>query len=189
MMDRSSFVYRMVRAAKLDSNLYEEVEAAKEANGQAFAVVLISSIASGLGIGIGAILSDGSGIWFLWGILIGIGTGISGWLIWSLFTYKLGTSIFQGPETEADYGQLMRTIGFSNTPRLLAFFSFIPFVGGLISFAAYVWALVASVIAVRQALDFSTWRAIGTCIVGWLVFTIIVFLVSGFVVGVSVLFY
>jgi hypothetical protein len=188
MTDRPSLVDRMVRAAQLDSNLYEEVEADKGANGQAFTVVLIASIASGLGVGIAAIISGDSGIWFLWGLLIGIGTGIVGWLIWSLFAYLLGTTIFRGPETEADYGQLIRTIGFSNTPRLLSFFSFIPFLGGIISFIAFVWALVAGVIAVRQALDFTTWRAIGTCVVGWLIYTLIVFLVFGFAIGSNVLF-
>ena len=188
MIDRPSLIDRMVRAARLDSNLYEEVEADEGANWQAFAVVLITSIASGLGAGIAAIISGDSGIWFLWGLLIGIGTGILGWLIWSLFAYWLGTTIFKGHVTEADYGQLMRTIGFSTTPRVLSFFSFIPFVGGFISFVALVWALVAGVIAVRQALDFSTWRAIGTCIVGWLIYALIVFLVSGFVIGANVLF-
>jgi hypothetical protein len=188
MIDRPSLGNRMVRAAKLDSNLYEEVEADEEANGQAFTVVLIASIASGLGVGIAAIISGDSGIWFLWGLLIGIGTGIVGWLIWSLFAYLIGTTIFKGPVTEADYGQLIRTIGFSNTPRLLSFFSFIPFLGGFIAFVALVWALIAGVIAVRQALDFTTWRAIGTCIVGWLIYALIVFLVFGFALGSKVLF-
>lgn len=188
MKDRPSLVSRMVRAAKLDSDLYEEVEADEGANGQAFVVVLIASIASGLGAGIGAVISGEGGLWFLWGLLIGIGTGIVGWLIWSLFAYVLGITIFKGHVTEADYGQLIRTIGFSNTPRLLSFFSFIPFLGGFISFVALVWALVAGVIAVRQALDFSTWRAIGTCVVGWLIYALIVFLVFGFVIGADVLF-
>jgi hypothetical protein len=178
----------MVRAAKLDSNLYEEVEADEGANGQALTAVLIVSIASGLGAGIGAIISGDSGLWFLWGLLLGIGTGVVGWLIWSLFAYVLGTTIFKGHVTEADYGQLIRTIGFSNTPRLLSFFSFIPFLGGFIAFVGFVWALVAGVIAVRQALDFSTWRAIGTCIVGWIIYALIVFLIFGFVIGARVLF-
>jgi hypothetical protein len=188
MTNQPSLLNRMVRAAQLESNLYEEVEADKGANGQAFTVVVIASIASGLGVGIAAVISGDSGIWFLWGLLIGLGTGILGWLIWSLLAYVIGTTLFKGPETEADYGQLLRTIGFSNTPRLLSFFSFIPFIGGIIAFAAFVWALIAGIIAVRQALDFTTWRAIGTVIVGWLIYVLLVFLVSGFAIGASVLF-
>jgi hypothetical protein len=124
----------------------------------------------------------------LWGLLLGIGTGIAGWLIWSFFAWVLGTTVFKGHVTEADYGQLVRTIGFSNTPALLRFFRFIPILGGFISFVGLVWALVAGVIAVRQALDFSTWRAIGTCIVGWILYTLIEFLILGFVIGGNILY-
>jgi hypothetical protein len=177
----------MVRAAKLDVNLYEEVEADTRANGQALTAVLIASLAAGLG---SAIASRGveDAPSFGWALLIGLATGIGGWLIWSLFAYWLGTTIFKGPETSATYGELTRTIGFSNTPRVLSFFVFIPFVGGAIAFAASIWALVAGVIAVRQALDFDTWRAIGTCVVGWLIYTLLVFLVSLLVLGGGALF-
>jgi hypothetical protein len=61
-------------------------------------------------------------------------------------------------------------------------FAFVPFIGGFISFVAWVWMLIAMVIAVRQALDFTTWRAIGTCLVGgvvYLVFSLILGLILG----------
>ena len=41
----------------------------------------------------------------------------------------------------------------------------IPFLGPV----AAVWVLVASVVAIREGLDFSTGRAVGTAIGGWLV--------------------
>lgn len=182
-----SLVNRMIRAAKLRVDLYEEVEADTTANGQALVAVLIASLANGIGVGIAGARVEG-GLWFLWGLLIGVATGMAGWLIWSLFAYWLGTTVFRGPETSATYGELVRTIGFSNSPRVLSVFSFIPFLGGLISFGASVWALVAGVIAVRQALDFSTGRAIATCVVGWILYVLIVFLVSGLVIGGRALF-
>ncbi len=182
-----SLVNRMIRAARLEVDLYEEVEADTKANGQAFVAVLIASLAAGIGAGIAGVLVEG-GLWFLWGLLIGLATALGGWLVWSLFAYWLGTTIFKGPETSATYGELLRTIGFSNSPRVLAFFSFIPFLGGIIVFAVSVWALIAGIIAVRQALDFSTWRAIGTCIVGWILYMLIVFLVTGLVLGGKALF-
>ena len=185
--DSKSLFGRMVRAAKLDVNLYEEVEADTKANWQAFRAVVLVSLASAIGTGIGS-LGDHRPIWFLWGLLIGLGTAIVGWLVWSLLTYVIGVTIFKGPETEADYGQLLRTIGFSNSPGVFRFFSFIPFIGGAIAFVASVWALVAGIIAVRQALDFSTWRAIGTCIIGWVIYVLFLFLIPGLIIGGSVLF-
>jgi hypothetical protein len=180
---------RMARAAQLDINLYEEVEHDTSVNLQAFAAVVITSLASGLGLGIGGILEHThSPIWFLWGLLIGLGTAIAGWLIWSFVTYVIGVTIFKGPDTEADYGQLLRTIGFSNSPGVLRFFSFIPFVGFIIVFVASVWTLIAGVIAVRQALDFSTWRAIGTCIIGWLIYILVLFLIPGLIFGRGILY-
>ncbi len=164
----------MIRAAKLEVDLYEEVEADTTANGQAFLAVVVASLAAGLGVGIAGVRVEG-GLWFLWGLLIGLATALVGWLVWSLFAYWLGTTIFRGPETSATYGELLRTIGFSNSPRVLTFFAFIPFLGGLIAFAVSIWVLIAGVIAVRQALDFSTGRAIATCVVGWIAYMLIVF--------------
>jgi hypothetical protein len=178
---------RMIRAAKLDVGLYEEVEADTTANGQAFIAVLIASLAAGIGLGIAGVAEEG-GLWFLWGLLIGLTSAIVGWVAWSVLAYWIGTTIFRGPETSATYGELLRTIGFSNSPRVLSFFAFIPFLGGLIAFAVSVWALIAGVIAVRQALDFSTGRAIGTCVVGWIIYMLIVFLITGLVLGGSALF-
>lgn len=187
MAGKSSLLNRMVRAAKLDVDLYEEVEADTTANGQALAAVLIASLAAGIGAGIAGVRVEG-GMWFLWGLLIGVSVSLAGWLIWALFAYWLGTTVFRGPETQATYGELIRTIGFSNSPRVLTFFVFVPGLGGILTFVVSAWALTAGVIAVRQALDFSTWRAVGTCIVGWVIYMLLVFLVFGLVLGGRALF-
>ncbi|MFX0093269.1 MAG: YIP1 family protein [Candidatus Hodarchaeota archaeon] len=171
----TSLFDRMIRAAKLDASLYEEVEADAFATTQAFIVVILSSICSGIGTAISQALT-GKGP-------LGIGTGLIGgvfsafivWLAWSLITYYVGTSIFGGT---ASVGELLRTLGFSNSPGVLLFFSFIPVLGGLVSFAVWVWGLIATVVAVRQALDFSTGKAIFTCIIGWIVAIILLVIIG-----------
>lgn len=185
-MSSQSLVSRMTRAAKLDVNLYEEVEEDTTANGQAFLAVVLVSLATGIGAGIAGLATKG-GIWFIWGLFTGLIASLVGWLAWSFFAYILGTTVFKGPETSATWGELLRTIGFSNSPGIFRLFSFIPFLGGIISFGASVWALIAGVIAVRQALDFSTGRAIATCIVGWIIYMLIVFLASFFLLGATTL--
>ena len=156
---------RIIRAAKLDVNLYEEVEADKGALGQAMLVVVLSSIAAG----IGTIAQNG-----VVGILVGTIAALFGWYVWAYLTYFIGTKFFPEPQTKADHGELLRTIGFSSSPGLIRVLGIIPGLTGIIFLIASIWMLVAMVIAVRQALDYtSTFRAIWVCLIGWLVQTLI----------------
>jgi len=166
----SQLVDRMMRAAKLDPLLYEEVEADATATGQAAAVVALSSVAAGIG---GAI-SGG-----VLGLIGGTVAALVGWLIWSLTIFFVGTRFLPGARTQADLGQVLRTVGFSAAPGVIRLFSFIPLIGFFIFVVANCWMLVAMVIAVRQALDYeSTGRAILVCLIGWVVFTLAAFVLS-----------
>ena len=167
------FVDRMIRAAKLDVNLYEEVEADKGAMGQAMTVVVISSIAAGLG----SIARGGIG-----GIFIGTITALIGWYVWAYMTYLIGTKLLPEPQTKADHGELLRTIGFSSSPGLIRVCGIIPGLTGIVFSIASIWMLVAMVIAVRQALDYSgTFRAIGVCLIGWVIQVILFGVLFAFV--------
>ena len=165
---------RMLRAARLDISLYEEVEADKGALGQATGVVVLSSLAAGLGS------STGIG-----GILTATIMALISWYIWAYLTYFIGTKILPEPQTRADHGELLRTIGFSSSPGLIRVVGFvIPALAGIVFLIASVWMLVAMIIAVRQALDYrSTWRAIGVCIVGWMIQAFILALLFRFLGG------
>jgi hypothetical protein len=160
-----SYIDRIVRAAKLDVNLYEEVEADKKAMTQAMGVVIFSSIAAGIG-SIGTIGAEG--------IIMGAIAALVAWFVWAYITYIIGAKILPEPQTKADLGELLRTIGFSSSPGLLRVLAIIPGIGGVIFLATGVWMLIAMVIAVRQALDYqSTLRAVGVCIIGWVIQAII----------------
>jgi hypothetical protein len=166
---------RMIRAAMLDVTLYEEVEADETATTQAILVVVLSSFCSGIGTAMSQALSGrGPGVIGL-GLIEGLFLALLAWLIWSFITYFIGTKVFTGV---ASFNELLRTIGFSNSPGVLSILSFIPILGGLISFAVWIWGLAAMVIAVRQALDFTTRRAILTCVIGWIVALIFLVIVG-----------
>jgi hypothetical protein len=161
----SSLFDRMIRAARLDASLYEEVEADTTATTQALMVVVLSSVCSGIGTAIGQAITGHGSLRIGTGLFGGLFSSLIAWCIWSLITYFIGTRFFGGT---ASFYELLRTLGFSNSPGVLLILSFIPILGGLISFIVWVWGLAAMVIAVRQALDFSTGQAVLTCIVGWI---------------------
>ena len=169
----ASFTDRMIRAAKLEVSLYEEVEADRDATGQALSVVVLSSLAAG----VGALSKIG-----MIGLVVGTFAALAGWFVWAFLTYWIGTRVLPEPQTQANLGQLLRTTGFSSSPGLLRIFGLIPGLWGPLILVTALWMLVAMVIAVRQALDYqSTFRAVGVCLLGWLlqwVFLLILYAAS-----------
>lgn len=153
---------RIMRAMRLDASLYEEVEADASSMSQAMLVVVVASVASG----IANLSASGMSMGFLAGAL----GALAGWYIWALLTYIVGATLLPGANTQADLGQLLRTIGFAAAPGLVQFAGIIPALANISIVIANVWTLIAMVVAVRQALDYdSTPRAVAVCIVGWLV--------------------
>jgi hypothetical protein len=163
---RRSIVDRMRGAAMLDVATYEEVEHDQEATGQAAVVVVIVAICTA----IGAIWRGGPSI------IMGPVSAILGWLLWSAITYLIGAKLLGGVAT---WGELLRTIGFAQSPGVLMIFGIIPLLGGLVRIVVAVWLLIAGIIAIRQALDFSTGKAVITALLGWIAMVALAFLTGG----------
>ncbi len=161
------FMARMIRAAKLESRLYKEVETDKDATGQALVVVLLSSLAASIGV------STHVG---LGGLVMGGLVALFSWYIWTFITYIIGAKLFPGAEVSASHRELWRTLGFASAPGVLRVFGTIPGLTGIAFLVAAVWMLIAAVMAVRQAFDYtSTVRAAGVCVPGWLVHVFLLF--------------
>ncbi len=157
----SSFNDRLIGAAKLDVKIYEEVEADRGALNQAMIVVIFSSVAGGIGI---------IGTAGFKGVFMGAFIALIAWFVWAYLTYIIGTKILPEPQTKADLGELLRTIGFSSAPGIIRVLGIIPGLGGIIFTIAGIWMLIAMIVAIRQALDYqSTWRAVGVCMIGWII--------------------
>ena len=169
----TSMVDRMIRAAKLDAQLYEEVEADKGTLGQAMGVVVLASIAAGVGSG---------ALGGFFGFFIGTAGALFSWFIWAALTYFIGTRILPEPTTRADIGELLRTTGFSSSPGLIRVLGLVPGFTGIVFLVSGVWMLTAMIIAVRQALDYqSTFRAVGVCTIGWIVQVVVLLLLMPFI--------
>jgi hypothetical protein len=168
-----NMIKRMMRAARLDAAVYEEVEADSSATVQAMAVVVLVALATGIGaFGKGGLV----------GLVVGIPASIGLWAVWAWITYLVGTTILKSTETEANWGQLARTLGFAQSPGVLKVVGFIPGIGPLFFVIASIWQLVTMVIAIRQALDFtSTWRAVGVALVGFIPYALVTSLIYAFI--------
>jgi hypothetical protein len=179
-----SIVQRMIRAARLDSAVYEELEADRTATTQAATAVIIVAVCNGVGAALAAqFIARPAGIPGpnpILALVGGIVGALVGWLVWSYVTYFVGTRFFGGTATP---GELLRTIGFAQSPGVLNLLSFVPVVGGIIALITGIWSLVAGIVAVRQALDFDTGKAILTAVIGWIFLVIVIVLVSVLVGG------
>ena len=163
----AKFTERMIGAAMLNVDVYEEVEADTGATSQAMGVVLLASLAGGIG-------SVGLGTGGLGSFIAGAIAALIGWVFWAFVTYIIGTRLLPEPQTRADVGELMRTLGFAQAPGLLRIIGILPGVGPFVLSLIQIWLLVAMVVAIRQALDYhSTLRAVGVCVVGWMLATVI----------------
>ena len=175
----TSFPYRLFGAAALDVVIYEEVEADRGATVQAAVVVIVSSLAAGLGA---YGLTGRSGAALVTGALVWSALALVGWAAWALLVFEIGGRLMPTPKTRVDVTQLLRTIGFSTAPGFLCILGIMPSVARPAFVLAVVWMLVSMVVAVRQALDYeSTARAIAVCAIGWLLSALLVLGVGFFV--------
>lgn len=155
-----SMVERMKGAALLEISTYEEVEHDATATMQAAGVVVLAAVAQAVGnwdLGLTTALTGALAALLSWGV-------------WSGVTYLIGDKLLGGTAT---WGELLRTVGFAYTPGVLGFLGILPLVGWAVGLVLAIWMLIAGIIAIRQALDFSTGKAVLTAVLGWIPFAFI----------------
>ncbi len=163
-----TLIGRMIRAARLDPRLYAEVEADVTATGQAASIVLLAAFAGGINFPSAPFL-------ILFGGLL---AALLGWLLFAYVIYLIGVKLLPEPDTKADFGALLRAMGFANAPGVVKLLGIVPELRVLAFFVAMVWVLVATVTAVRHALSYtSSWRAIGVCAIPLLASQLLLFAV------------
>jgi hypothetical protein len=166
----ASMIDRMIQAAKLNVDFYNEAERDTSLTQEALLIVILVSLAGGIGSLLGGIIGPQGIGRALLGAVVTIVLGIVNYYIWSYVTLFVGTKLFDG---KADAGEMLRTLGYAHTPQLLGLLGFIPCVGILFVLAGFILSLIAVVLAIREALDFDTVKAIVTAIIGWVVVLII----------------
>ena len=164
-----TLIGRMIRAARLDPRLYAEVEADAAATGQAASIVLLAAFAGGINFPSAPFLI----------LFVGLLAALLGWLLFAYVIYLIGAKLLPESGTNADFGALLRAMGFANAPGVLKLLGIVPELRMLVFFVAMVWVLVATVTAVRHALSYtSSWRAIGVCAIPLLASQLLIFAVA-----------
>jgi hypothetical protein len=168
---------RIVRAIRLDWTVFREIAEDKNAMKEAAIIVAVvtflSAIGSAIGVmvagfGVGSAILSFLGEWLVNGILIG-------WIGWALITYFVGTALFHG---KTDIPEMLRVLGYASAPKLLGILGFIPCVGWLAALAGWILSLIAGVLAIREAMDFDTGKAIITVLIGAVIAFVISLLVA-----------
>lgn len=174
-------VDRMMRAVRADVALYEEAEANPALTQEAYTIVgIVAAINFVVSLIFGVFSGD-----FVAGILTAVFSAAAtfiGYLIWSYLSYFIGTNVFNGT---ADAGELQRTLGYAWTPQILvALLNFIPVLGACLGIIPGLWSVYLGVVAIRQALDIDTGKAVLTAVIAFVV-QFVIFAIIGGVLGVG----
>lgn len=148
-MDFNRIINGMIRAVRLDKSFYEEVEHDPSYTQDALVVVILATVAGAFGSFLSALFQGHFGA-AVWNLVTQTVTGIVSYYVWVFLVQYIGTRFFKGT---GDFGEVQRALGFAWAPRVLNIFSFIPLLGGLVGFVAWIWSIATGFIATRQALD------------------------------------
>lgn len=164
-----TFGERVIGAAKLDANTFEDIERDPTAMGQAIGVIALASAASGL-----------ANIWYggITGIVFGIIASLIGYCVWAAAVWLIGTKLMPDPATKADFPETFRVLAFAAGPGVLAIITIIPILGWLLMLLVYpiiwIWSMAIMVIGVRQVLDYTeTFKAVIVVVIGFVAYLVV----------------
>jgi len=161
------FVSRMVRAAKLDASLFEEIINDPSTQGQSVWVVAVFAMATGYG------MFSRAGVTAVNSCLV---TTFFAWYFWAFTLYFVSTYLFRNTVTKTDRKTILRVVAFASAPGVLRLLGVIPLTSGILFIVTSVWIIAASVIGIKMAFKIShTGKVIFLCTSTWL----LAFIVQG----------
>ena len=155
---------RALRAAFLNGGLYRQLSDEPEEIFYALGIVVISGLALGLGLqSHPPVTLQGSPPWLV--VLMSAYTRLAGWFLWAGIAYIVGTKLLGG---KAGFRQLLRSLGLTFGPGVLAVFAGIPVVGVFFLSLSALWLFPAGLVAIRETQQFDWVRAFISAALGWL---------------------
>jgi len=178
-MDFGRIISGVIRAVQLDSNFFEEVEHDESRSQEALIVVLVAVVASAIGSFLFSLINGGGFFGALGTLVSSAIMGIVTYFFWAFLIYIVGTRFFEGT---ADFGEVQRTLGFAWAPQVLGILSFIPVLGGIVTFVAWIWSLAIGFVATRQSLDLDNGKTALTVVIATVI-GIVIQLIFGMIMG------
>ena len=170
----STFFNRIFRAINIEIDIYEEVKKDTSATIQAGIVVVLSSLAAGVGA-----LQIGASNFLLAPVI-----SLLSWYILAFILYFVGVKLFGGSKTKSNHGEILRTIGFSSAPGLIRVFGVTPDLMKVTFIGSQFWILACMVVAVYSALNHgSLWKAFGVVIIASVFQAFFFLLIYVFLIG------
>jgi len=157
------FVRRFMGALVLDAATFEDIEADHRAGIQSALVVVLACLAGGFAVA-------GSSQLTITTFVAGVAATLGAWVVWALMITTIGTLVMPEPTTSSRPTELLRAMGFGAAPGVFLAFAAMQAAAPFAVALATLWMIAATVLAVRQALDYSSLgRAVVVCVAAWLV--------------------
>jgi hypothetical protein len=169
-----SITDRMLGALRLDVETFEEIEADPKATGEAAFVIVASSLVAAAGYALQSGRTVDAGF-------IGAIAELIAWAIYAWLAYLVGTKLIPGKGTRSTWGEVARTLGYATTPRFALLLVAVPGLSGLVRIIVTIWILIATIVALRSALDCGTMRAIVVAVIASIAQAIVATFILGLV--------
>lgn len=182
-MDPAAIMNRVMRLARLDTTVFEEVRDDQSETIPAIIVAAVSTLIAGLGGFLWLVIDDGGfngisidgGDAFLKTFLLGSIFAIVLWLVWVAVAFFVLVQVFREP---ADIQSLFRTMGYGAIPLAGTILMFVPAISFGIALLFMVMFFVMQVYAVQAATGTTADRALLASGAGFAVYAIILALLA-----------
>ena len=124
-MNINVLVERLMRLLRLDTSVFNDVRNDPAATVPSALVMVVSTLLAGIGGWLWWIFQDfgDNGEVFLESVILGSVFSIALWIVWLLVSWVVLSQLFR---EEADWQQMLRTMGMAGAPLALSFGMFIP---------------------------------------------------------------
>lgn len=170
--DFGVLVDRLQRLVRLDTSVFEEVKGDPAATVPAIIVVVVATFLSGVGGWLWWVVQTeaDTGEIFLKSAVLGTVFAVALWIVWLLVAWVILTQLFRD---EADWQQMLRTMGMAAAPLAISVAMFIPGIDFGVALASVALFFGLTTIAIQAATPADPARVLVANFAGFAVWAIV----------------